>query len=107
MIKKYIYSKIHPSHLLLSFFLFVLPIIGASQNLTSKVVGKISDENGNPLVGVTVLVKGTNLGTATNGKGKFELESVSDTATLVFTNIGFESQEIKRAGHGAHIFIQR
>ena len=83
MIKKYIYSKIHPSHLLLSFFLFVLPIIGASQNLTSKVVGKISDENGNPLVGVTVLVVGTNLGTATNGKGKFELESVSDTATLV------------------------
>jgi len=107
MIKKYIYSKIHPSHLLLSFFLFVLPIIGVSQNLTSKIVGKISDENGNPLVGVTVLVKGTNLGTATNGKGKFELESVSDTATLVFTNIGFESQEIKRAGHGALTVVMK
>ncbi len=56
--------------------------------------GKVSDESGATIPGVTVLVKGTNTGTTTDIDGKYTLSNVPDGATLVFTFVGMKTQEI-------------
>lgn len=58
-----------------------------------KISGKVTDANGEGLVGVSVLVKGTTSGTVTNLDGSWSLNSVKKGATLVFSSIGFASQE--------------
>ena len=57
--------------------------------------GEVVDVNGEPLPGVTVVVKGTTFGGATDMDGKFELSfTLEGEVTLVFSFVGMESQEI-------------
>ena len=58
------------------------------------VSGTITDDNGEPLPGVNVVIKGTTTGATTDLDGNFRL-SVGDNATLVFSYVGFETQEIE------------
>lgn len=53
----------------------------------------VSSETGEALPGVTVLVKGTDSGTSTNLEGEFSLTTPSETDTLVFSFIGYETVE--------------
>lgn len=62
------------------------------------VKGKVTDENGAPIEGVSVLVKTTNKGTATNAAGEWELKAVNDNAVLVFSYVGFISREVALNG---------
>ncbi len=55
--------------------------------------GKITDAKGESLPGVSIKVKGTEIGTSTDTDGRFTL-NVPDNATLVFTYIGYEVKEI-------------
>ncbi|WP_370087414.1 SusC/RagA family TonB-linked outer membrane protein [Ekhidna sp.] len=65
-----------------------------------RVNGTVTDaSNGEPLPGVTVLVKGTTNGTITGINGEYEL-SVPSGATLVFSSIGYASQEIDASSAG-------
>ncbi len=57
------------------------------------VSGLVKDETGEPLPGVTVIVKGTTLGTATDLDGRYTLQAPEE-AVLVFSFIGFITQEI-------------
>lgn len=59
------------------------------------VTGTVTDESGQPLPGVTVVVKGTTQGTVTNADGTYSLTNVSEDATLVFSFVGMKSQEIE------------
>jgi TonB-linked SusC/RagA family outer membrane protein len=63
----------------------------AIQNKNIK--GKVTDEKGETLPGVSVGIAGANAGTITNNNGEYQL-SVPDGATLVFTYIGFVTQRI-------------
>ena len=66
-----------------------------------KIVGKVVDKGKMPLPGVTVVVKGTNLGTATDSEGKYRmvLPAMRDTNfVLVFSFVGMRTQEIKYVG---------
>jgi TonB-linked SusC/RagA family outer membrane protein len=56
--------------------------------------GKITDQGGAPLPGVTVVVKGTTLGTVTGTDGNYVLAKIPDNATLVFSFVGMKTQEI-------------
>ncbi len=56
--------------------------------------GTVKDENGVPLVGLTVTVKGTTTGTITDADGNFMLQIPSDAETLVFSYVGYQSKEI-------------
>ena len=64
----------------------------------NKVSGTVTDENGVPLVGATVIVKGTPRGTTTDVNGGYMLTDVAAKATLQFSYIGYESQEIALNG---------
>jgi len=62
--------------------------------LAIQVSGKVTDETGLAVPGVNVLVKGTALGTATDADGKYSLTVPDESAVLVFTFIGYATQEI-------------
>lgn len=75
--------------------LLALLLIGAQAFAQSSVSGKVTDETGEPLVGVNILVKGTSSGTMTDVDGSWSLPNVSSNSTLVVSCIGFVSQEIQ------------
>lgn len=61
------------------------------------VKGVVKDETGLPLPGVTVVIKGTQQGAATDVNGKFELKVKEKNTLLVFSFIGMKGKEIGRA----------
>lgn len=73
-------------YLLLFSILLSLPCINA-QTL-QKITGNVSDESGEPLIGVSVVEKGAGRGTTTDLDGNFEL-SVDKDAILTFTYVGY------------------
>lgn len=56
--------------------------------------GKVTDEKGAGLPGVSILIKGSQRGTSTNADGGFQLDVPSATSVLVFSYVGYESKEI-------------
>jgi TonB-linked SusC/RagA family outer membrane protein len=75
---------------------------GSELNMHWKVLkqirGKVITADGHPLPGVVITEKGTTNKTATNGEGEFELRNAADDAVLVFSYIGYQSQEIATKG---------
>ncbi|MCC8408287.1 SusC/RagA family TonB-linked outer membrane protein [Mucilaginibacter sp. UR6-1] len=61
------------------------------------VTGRVVDEKGAPLPGVSVAVKGSTAGTVTDASGKFSINA-PDNGTLVFSFIGYTTQEVAVAG---------
>lgn len=74
-------------------FLSILCVNSFGQNRSFQVTGKVSDESGKALPGVSVVVKSASTGTITNQDGKYTL-SVNENATLVFSSISYETQEV-------------
>lgn len=62
------------------------------------VTGNISDNNGEPLPGVTILLKGSTRGVISDIDGKYSIKVYTDTSTLVFSFIGMKTQEVNLAG---------
>ncbi|HEY5408362.1 MAG TPA: SusC/RagA family TonB-linked outer membrane protein [Ginsengibacter sp.] len=60
--------------------------------------GRVVNEKGEPVEGVTITVKGTRNATATDANGEFSLKDVDENATLLFTSTNIESQELKVNG---------
>ncbi len=58
------------------------------------VTGKVTDSTGQPLPGVSVIIKGTTQGIITDSDGKYSLSNVPADATLVFSFVGMKMQEI-------------
>src|SRR4029453_7951216 len=56
--------------------------------------GKVTDPAGQPLPGVNVLIKGTTNGTSTDGDGLYTLEMPDGLQTLIFSFIGYSTEEI-------------
>ena len=69
----------------------------AEQDLPIKVTGRVTGENGEPLSGVNIVVKGGKMGTSTNNNGEYTI-TVDRNATLEFSFIGFESRNIQVKG---------
>lgn len=76
----------------LSMLLFVMSIYGAVAQ--GKVVtGTVNDSSGDPLPGVTIMVKGTTNGAVTNIDGSYSINNVNSEDVLVFSFVGTVSQE--------------
>ncbi len=68
-----------------------------SESLTQQeasISGKVSDESGEVLPGVTVMIKGTTTGTITDFDGNYTISGVSSTDVLQFSFIGMQTQEV-------------
>ena len=57
--------------------------------------GQVTDSSGEPLIGVSVQIRGTHLGTITDIDGNYRIEVDSLHTTLMFSFVGFERQEIR------------
>lgn len=75
--------------------LLALLLIGVQAFAQSAVSGKVTDESGEPCVGANVLIKGTTTGTMTDLDGNYSLTDVRKGAILVFSSIGYTSQEVR------------
>ncbi|MEM9325422.1 MAG: SusC/RagA family TonB-linked outer membrane protein [Bacteroidota bacterium] len=62
------------------------------------VTGKVLDDEGEGLPNVNVLIKGTSTGTVSDIDGNFSLNVTDRNATLVFSSIGFQTQEVAMSG---------
>lgn len=83
--------------LFFAFLVFAgLPLLQAQ---TVQITGKVtSSEDGNPIPGVSVVVKGTTIGTTTDFDGKYALNVPGNATSLVFSFVGLKSQEVAIGG---------
>lgn len=79
-------------------------ILTGSVMYAQTVKGTVTDANG-PIPMVNVSVKGTTNGTATDFDGNYTLENVAPEATLVFTYIGYLTQEIPATGNVLNVVL--
>ena len=78
--------------------------IGVQVFAQNSVAGKVTDESGEPLVGASVLVKGTHTGTVTDLDGNYKLAGVSSNSVLVFSSIGYKTVEAT-VGNQKNIYV--
>src|SRR5260221_1075213 len=88
--KKFLKGIIFPALLLFSQF-----AIAQNKTITGKI---IDSKEGTPIVGASVVPKGTRTGTTTNATGNFSISVAPAVTTLVITSVGFERQEIDITG---------
>jgi TonB-linked SusC/RagA family outer membrane protein len=74
--------------------------INVESNLLA-ITGKVTDENGQALIGVIVTVKGVSGGAATDADGNFRINSQDENGTLVFKYIGYTTQEVAISGRSS------
>ncbi len=68
--------------------------VAAMAPVDRTITGQVSDESGNKLPGVSVVVKGTSRGTTTDANGQYKLVIPDNNAILVFSFVGSVSQEV-------------
>ncbi|MBN2807256.1 MAG: SusC/RagA family TonB-linked outer membrane protein, partial [Prolixibacteraceae bacterium] len=71
------------------------------QDQRHAIGGKVTDQSGNALPGVTIVVKGSTNGTITDIDGAYLLNNVPDGATLVYSFVGMLTRELKVEGNAA------
>ncbi len=78
---------------LLTLGLLCVPFTSKAQESRS-ISGKVSDSEGQPIVGAAVVIKGTTIGTTTDFDGNYNLANVPSDATLLFSCLGYNEEEI-------------
>ncbi len=81
------------------FSLFLFSLLAAGMHAQQTVTGTVTDEVNSPLPGVTVVVKGTSNGAVTDFDGTYSITLNADDTTLVFSYLGFKTQEIAFNGN--------
>lgn len=77
---------------------YALPHAPYVQEAQTTIKGSVKDEQGNPIVGATVSVKGSTISTSTDANGAFTLTNVEKNAILTIRMIGFTAREITYNG---------
>ena len=88
-----IYLKFKLFHLRTTALIFVFLCIAMSASAQQTLSGRVTDETGSGVPGVSVTVKGQNKGTVTNTQGRYSLE-VTAGQTLVFSYVGYATKEV-------------
>ena len=95
--------KVKMNKLLCTVMFFLCVAFGYAQQITVK--GTVKDGSGQPLMGASVLVKGTSHGTAADFNGNFELK-VDKGVTLVVSSVGYKSREVAAKAGTMNIVLQ-
>lgn len=82
-------------YLYLLLLTFCLSIPTSAQNNTVKVAGVVMDENGETLIGVNVIVKGTSIAAITDLDGRFRINNIPKGATVTFSYMGYKTLDIR------------
>lgn len=82
------------SGFLASVFLLLLSLSAYAQE-GIKVTGSVTDEQGEPLAGVNVMVRGSTVGTMTDANGEFTITVPGASSVLQFTYLGYQKQEVR------------
>lgn len=69
-----------------------------SKRLVFNVSGIVTDEEGEPLIGVNIQVKGSDKGTSTDFDGQFTIDDIDENAVLVVSYVGYQTQEVEVSG---------
>src|SRR5690625_5427621 len=69
-----------------------------SKRIVFSVSGIVTNQEGEPLIGVNIQVKDSDKGTSTDFDGKFSLEDIDENAVLVVSYIGYQTQEVTVSG---------
>ncbi len=77
------------SSLTLCAFLFLCAFVSAQ-----TIKGKVSSDKGEPLVGASIIIKGTSIGVIADLDGNYELKDAKDAKILVFSFIGYDSKDV-------------
>src|SRR6187431_3364446 len=93
--------------LLCSALMGLLLFVSLSAQAQDKVVtGKVTDsKDGSPIVGASVVPKGSTKGASTGADGSFRLNVPANVTTLVITSVGFDKQEIPVTGATADVSL--
>ena len=90
--------KVLKKHLMLMIVLLLgFTAFAQAQNI-SQLTGTVTDDKGMPLPGVSVVIKGTTKGVATDFDGSFSLNNVPKGAMLEFSSVGYKTLDIKATG---------
>lgn len=79
------------------FKLLLIPlfaILFTANSMAQNVRGTVSDENGEPIIGATVTIKGTTTGVITDTQGRYSIQNVPEDGVLVFSFIGMKTLEV-------------
>src|SRR5690554_6890399 len=79
------------------FVLLTTPEVTGSDFMAQQqklVSGKVTDSGGQPLPGVTVVVKGTTQGTVSDNEGDYRITNIPENATLIFSFVGMKTHEV-------------
>lgn len=79
-------------------FVFAILLHGVAMAQTKKVTGVVKDAAGEPLIGASVLVKGTSVGSMTDFNGAYSIDVPEGATTLVISYIGLATQELPITG---------
>ena len=91
-------------HLVFIFAFLLVGLFSFSQNIT--VSGVVTDsDSGEPLPGVNILIKNTSKGVSTDFDGNYTITDVPQNATLVFSYLGYTTQEIIVAGSTLNVVL--
>ncbi len=82
-------------YLLSSIMLLAVICFAFAPNAARTITGKVTDKQGSPLTGVTIIVKGTTSGTSTNSTGEYSITVPDGKTVLVFSYVGFKTKEVK------------
>ena len=88
---------------ILSLFLLLMPLLAMSQQTVS---GVVTDEQGEPMIGATVRILGTDKGTITDFDGEFLLEGVDAGATIEVSYMRYLPQQLKASGSPLRVALR-
>jgi len=94
-----LFNKNEVDFLIKDRYIVLTPVGGNAELFDQRTVsGTVTDQSGQPLPGVTVLIKGTTQGTVTNTDGNYSLSNIPEDATLVYSFVGMRTQEVVVGG---------
>ncbi|PZR29375.1 MAG: SusC/RagA family TonB-linked outer membrane protein [Citrobacter freundii] len=82
-------------HLKLLFLAAILFCCQLAWSQSRTITGKVTDANGAPISGVSVVVKGSRTGTITQADGTYTISLPANSSTLIFSSLGYETTELQ------------
>jgi len=79
----------------IAFILTLLSSLGVARLMSAEVIGKVTDQQGRPLEGVSVITNVTGVGTMSDADGRFHLICPDEVKSVTFSSVGYQARQFK------------